>query len=211
MHVDHPMRRPFTDDAALRALLEGRLEPDEAAEVREAVAARPAARRRLRALREELRGRSHARPAAPSRWWLPPPGLTGGHPAPRLGSPLTTVLAGRLRPGDRFIIPVSGLARPEAVQVVVLLAGPERWEVVAPSHPDERVTLSQLRAGPDGAWWVELSAAPQPGRQRWAVAFPSVDLQVDWSLDELQRWEPLRLLLAEGSVPVIGWEIDVAE
>lgn len=202
------MSGPWVTDAELAAYAEGRLEPDRALEVREALRAFPPLRRKLRAL---LSARTEAaRSPVRTPWFIPPPSALQGGTA-RRGQSVADVLRGRLRPGDRFVIPIRDVDHPEARQVVLLLhEEDEGWRVAAPTDPEDVVELSALPRGEDGSWLIEVSAAPRPGRQRWAVALPRRDLPVAWDEDDA-RWDRLREAVARGEVPVLPEEVEVKE
>ncbi|MEZ4316879.1 MAG: hypothetical protein R3F61_05235 [Myxococcota bacterium] len=193
---------PVTD-ALLHAWISGALEPPRALEIEEALRDDAELRARLERLRSQLR-----MPDAPSAWRLPPPGVLGGRLGLGVSFQPAEVFGGPLRPGDRFQLRLGSLTDAEPRWVVVLRKLDARWRVVFPTDPRDRLALTDLPEE-DGERVLDLSAGPERGTQRWAVALPAVGIDVDWSQPDIERWRPVIHAVAAGEIPCGSVEIEV--
>jgi hypothetical protein len=184
------------------ALLENDLlDPDDAHELRQ----RLAARRPTRASAHRPARLASAAPRQP-RWRIPPPAL--GWPA-RLRSP--SVLGGTaVRIGDRFQIHIHDT--PDAasrVLVVLQRIGLSEWQVLSPVSADRLHTLDRCRLTDEGTRQIDLLARGPVGPQRWAVALLPAPLDVDFTLPAPQRWSGTQRQISSGEVHVAAVDIDV--
>lgn len=187
-------------DATLHAWMAGALEPPDALRVEEALRQDPALLSRVSVLRAEL----IEAPTDP--WRIPPPGVPGGRVGLQLRPHQVAVFGGGLRPGDRFELRIPALLDADTRRVVVLRQHADGWQVLFPTTPEERVALAELPLA-DGEHVLEVSAGPQAGTQRWAVALPPLSTAIDWAADELTRWRDTLKAIAAGEVPCASAEV----
>lgn len=178
------------------------LDPDDALDLRQRLAARPAPPRRPAPRRT---------PRAPRRaaWRLPPPAM--GWPA-RLAAPAVLGSADAVRVGDRFQILLED--RQDAAQcilVVLCRVGLGDWEVRSPRLPGRLTPLSKCRKTAEGSRQIDLLASGPTGRQRWAIALIPAPLPVDFSKPAPQRWADIQQRIARGEVSVSSVDIDVID
>jgi len=187
-------------DTQLLAFLCEALEPDDAAEVRAALAD-PDVAARLSLLARQLH-----EPPPPPAFRIPPPGVPGGQ-RPFLALHVPSDLHdGPITPGGIAQVRLEDPRPPDQVWLVVL-RHTERWEVVFPHPGDARVRLDQLAPHPDGGRQLDLVVGPEVGEQRWAVALPSLGLSVEDAAND--GWAGLRAGLLDGSVPVVAVALEV--
>ena len=141
-------------------------------------------------------------------WRLPPPRARWSSlwatvaPTPVMGR------GDELSPGDLFEVRIGGVADLDARWLVVLLRLGENWHVVSPTVPDELIRLDQLPRMGDTAV-LELSAADHRGVQRWAIAMPTLDMQVDWTRPEPERWSELQEAVLRREIPSLSVDVVV--
>lgn len=193
-------------DPALLAYLAGALDPGATKQLEEELTASLALRQRLAALRARLdRIDRQAR-----GWDLPPPGVSSGQRPFAAQLELRLVMdGGPLRPGDRFSVLLEPVEDAADRFLVVLLRRDGRWEPVFPTCAEERTPVTALPLLDDGRRRLDLIAQEPPGRQRWAVAQAPADLPIAWDADPDTCWAALREGIADGSIPVVGLEIEV--
>lgn len=196
------MSGPRRSERQILAWLAGAMEPGEAAELRARVRDDPGLAARVRDLEARI---SEGPPREPA-WSVPPPGLWGGQRPFAVSVQASAFSAGPVRAGEAFRVRIQDPGPPERL-VIVLLRGAEGWEVLAPADPDELLRLRELPPDGDG-YALDLIApeAAEPGRTRWAVALPEVDMVIDWSAPPARRWAALRAALEDGRVPVSAFE-----
>ncbi len=191
------------DDAMLHAWLSGALEPPQALVVEELLRQTPEVQRRIDQLEQA------ANPVRRDPWRIPPPGIPGG----RLGFGLSTaqaaVFGGELRAGDRFELRIdTPLERATDHVVLVLRRLAGAWQVVFPTDPDGTLTAADLPEK-DGGRVLDVSAGPEPGRQRWAIALAPRET-LDWAARGAERFAAVIAGVARGEVPVASVEVAVA-
>jgi hypothetical protein len=191
------------DDATLHAWLSGALEPPQALVVEEILRQTPEIQRRIEQLEQA------ASPPRPDPWRIPPPGIPGGRMGFGLSTAQAAVFGGALRPGDRFELRIESVVEQAADQLVLVLrrlAG--AWQVVFPTDADGTLTAADLPEK-DGARVLDVSAGPEAGRQRWAIALAPRDA-VDWAAEGAERFAAVITGVAGGDVPVASVEVAVA-
>lgn len=147
----------------------------------------------------------------PPRWRIPPPGTGWQLGAARLQAPMVMNHRRDVTVGRRFQLQISAVPRPEARQVVILRRLPgSDWEVISPQRPGQQVPLDRLTQA-DGGWELNLMATGPAGPQRWAIALPDTDMDVDWDASPEVRWAPLRDALSRGQVPAATAHITVQD
>lgn len=181
----------------IRLYAAGLLDPDDAADLEDRLAASASLRAALRGIRAEP---VEAPPRSP--WRVPPPGWGA---ALRVQTP-AVLGPGRVRAGEAFHIDLDELPDAAEREVVVLRQQAGRWEVLAPEQPDDRARLSDFPLV-EGRRRVTLLARGV-GPQRWAVALPVWEA---WAPAETPaaRWEALQRAVAEGRVPVGAADLEV--
>jgi len=194
-------------DELLAAYLCRTLEPGRVLEIDERLRASADLRARLALVTARL-----AQEDAPSTsWFVPPAGHQRGVGAPEARVQLALHLGdGGLQPGDLFEVEVGPVADAEALAVVILYRGAGGWQVVFPEVAEEWTPLAEVPVQVDGARVLPLVARADPGHQAWAVALVPVDLAVDWSVEAEARWEPVRIGVRSGEIPVVTVEVVVS-
>lgn len=192
-------------DRELFALAADALDPGRRVAVEEELGASAALRARYALVVQRL---VVAR-AAPRPWTLPPPALAGLAAFRATAAPPTDLMgAPRVEPGGWFPVYLEVL-HPSAHQVVVLRKVGGAWSVVFPAHPDDVARVDELPREPDGRWRLDLSAGPEAGTQRWAVALPPAEAPVDWEAPAEARWTWLREALDDDPTGVVVVDVEV--
>ena len=177
------MRR--VEDAELRLLRAGLLDPEEAYVLESRLALDPDAQRRLAEL-----PLPEPEPLPPEGPRVPPP----GYGLPLVLARDAQLADDRICPGDSLHI---DLPVPEDAEqrVVVLLQREEsddeiRWTLLAPEEGQAPSALDEFPLLGD-VYRVTLNIDGQPGRRRWAIALPT---------REILREGPLLSVLSEGTL-----------
>lgn len=182
------------------ALLEqDMLDPDDAWELRQRLAARAPSPAPLR----------QRRTASPCRsaWRIPPPGMSRTVRAHR---PAVLGGADKVAIGHRFQLHIPDMPAPASHMLVVLRrCGLADWAVLSPIAVDRFTTLSQCRMTPDGQRQIDLLASGPTGPQRWAIALVPTSLEIDWSLPAATRWAAVQRNIKQGTLPIVSIDIDV--
>lgn len=188
-------------DGLLAAWLVDALDPPEALGVAERVARSPEAQQRARALDQWLSvGRVLPLPAA---------GVAVGPLAWGAAAPQSLDMSRTVAPGDRVVVVLQAVARPQDWQVCVLRWQGDDWTLRWPTSAEERTPLSALRSL-DGGHELMLVADPDPGVQQWAVVLWPLAQAVDWDLPPPARWAPLFAAVAARRVPAVRVTVAVA-
>lgn len=190
---------PVTD-TQLYAWLAQALEPQATLTVEEALAGDPQVRARLQLL-------TLTPPGPTDPWRIPPPGVLGGRARLGVQSAGAAVFDDGLRPGDRFDVRIAPCPDAADRALIVLRQAHSKWEVVFPTTPDELSPLSALPADSEGERVLSVTAAGEPGTQRWAVALPFLAIEIDWAASGTDRWSSLMEGLGTGEVPVASAEV----
>jgi hypothetical protein len=182
------------------------LDPDAEQELMERLEADP----ELQALRATItQTPAPELPAAAPQWRMPPPGMSWRTGAMAVESPMVMSSRREVPVGRRFTLRLSTVPDPQRRAVVILRRLPgEDWAVLSPQRPGQHTPLTRLQQT-DGAWEINLMASGPPGQQRWAVALPGDDLDIDWTAPPSDRWAPLRAALAAGDVPAATAQVSV--
>jgi len=189
-------------DPTLLAWIADALEPGPASIVAESVSQDPTLQARV----AMLQARVQEPVATPSLWRIPPPGIPSGRDQRFQIHAQTAAVMGEqeLRPGDRFAMHIDNPGPPP--RSVVVLRKLEDWTVVFPVDPEDLIGLSDLPDEDEGRR-LDLFAGPEAGAQRWAVALPAADQEIDFDADN--PWDGIIEGIADGSVPVTSVEIEV--
>jgi len=190
------------------------LDPGRQARVHRELQAFPALQQRLEQIRAQLHQIDAPTPGhTPPGWAFPP--ARAWHD-PRLGAQLAhgAVFGDlpTLAPGARFTVHlhVATDIDPAQMQVVVMRKATQ-WAVVWPRVPVEVLPLTRLPEDASGQRRLELSAGPDPGTQRWAVALVSTGIPVDWNTPaDSTRWAAVREAMQAGEVPVLLVDVEVS-
>ncbi len=188
-------------DDLLLAWLAGALEPGRSLEIQAEVAASPDLRVRLERLRALT---AEDRPLAPA-WRLPPPGHGQGLPA------LARAAAALSRPtvtaGGRLRLSLPAGLDPQAI-VLALWRGPDDWELLSPTGPDDLLRVADLPQEDDRPW-LDLRVREVPRRQRFALAVAPADTVIDWSAPAATRFAALQQAMLEGRLPAMSVEVQL--
>ena len=177
------------------------LDPDDAHELRQRLAARR--------MRTTMRTATQIPTRRRSIWRIPPPAM--GWPA-QMRTPAILGSTSQVRIGDRFQIHINDLPDSEhRILVVLQRAGLSDWTVLSPIAAGRLTTLSQCHQTPEGARQIDLLARGPVGRQRWAVALLAAPLNVDFSLPAPQRWSSIQRLISRGEVPISTVDLDIID
>lgn len=164
------------NDAELRALACGAMDPARALAVNEEIAADPALAARFARIRDALAA------ATESPWRIPPP---------RLGSfSLQSAPAMVMGTSSRIRLTIPRDAAPPHHLVVILGLYDAAWEPLFPASAGEAIHLSDLATeGED--YVIDVVKGPT----RWAIALPE---SIDWSAG----WQGLQTDIAAGRTAV---------
>jgi len=193
-------------DTMLRGYVQGVLDPTEMAMVADWVSVEPVLALRMESMKRDLVHTAGFVLPLPAVGWMGLGTATTGAQADMVmgGAQMAPLAALQLEVGQSLSIPLPEAAPEDAMVVCMQRAPGSSWKVVFPNAPHE-VTTKQVFARPDAGHQVRVVVGEPVGLHEWVVWAVDSSIAIDWSKDEVERWQPVLDAHAAGDC----WRADV--